>query len=94
MLAFQAQVRLAVRMAGLGGVLGVVEHKHVVGHGLGGDEVGVLGHVPRAVHLPLVVDLLHNLRTGLGSATQVSLGGVNACQWLAACQLCRCMTHP
>ena len=38
-------------------VLGVVEHQHVRAGGLGGNDAGVLGHVPGPVHLTLVVDL-------------------------------------
>ena len=46
---------------GLGGVLGVVEHQHVRGGGLGGDDARVLGHVARPVHLALMVNLDLNL---------------------------------
>ena len=42
---------------GLAGVLGVVEHQHVGAGGLGGDDAGVLRHVPGPVDLTLVVDL-------------------------------------
>lgn len=38
-------------------VLGVVEHQHVRGGGLGGDDAGTLRHVAGSVHLSLVVDL-------------------------------------
>mmetsp|Transcript_28711 Transcript_28711/g.71126 ORF Transcript_28711/g.71126 Transcript_28711/m.71126 type:complete len:267 (-) Transcript_28711:303-1103(-) len=46
---------------GLGPVLGVVEDKHVHGGRLGRDDVGVLGHEARPVHLPLVHDPVHDL---------------------------------
>lgn len=41
----------------LGRVLVVVEHQHIGGGGLGGDDALVLGHVAGSVHLPLMVDL-------------------------------------
>jgi len=46
-------------------VLGVVEDVDLAGDDLGGDETGVLGHVPGPVDLALVVDLLDNLDLGL-----------------------------
>ena len=53
---------------GLAGVLGVVEHQHVGAGGLGGDDAGVLRHVPGPVDLSLVVDLDLDLNlTGHGA---------------------------
>ena len=46
-------------------VLRPVEHKHLTRDSLSRDEVGILGHVPRAVDLPGVVDLLNDLYPGL-----------------------------
>lgn len=45
----------------LGGVFGVVEDKDLRRHRLGGNEEGVLRHVPRPIYLPLMVDLLNHL---------------------------------
>lgn len=38
-------------------MLGDIEHAHVGGGGLGGDDELVLRHVPRAVDLSVMVDL-------------------------------------
>ena len=38
-----------------------IEHKHLPTDRLRRDQVRVLRHVPRAVHLPVVVDALHDL---------------------------------
>ena len=43
------------------GVFCVIEHQHVTGGGLGGDDAGVLGHIAGSVHFSLVVDLDFNL---------------------------------
>lgn len=53
--------RGVLRRTWFGGVLGVVENEHVAGGGLGGDDAGVLGHVPGPVHLSLMVNLNLNL---------------------------------
>lgn len=39
-----------------GWVFGVVEHQHVGGGGLGGDDAGVLWHVSGSVHFSFVID--------------------------------------
>lgn len=44
----------------LGGVFGVIKDQDIAGGSLGGDDAGVLGHVPGSVHLSLVVDLDFN----------------------------------
>lgn len=41
----------------LGGMLGVVKHKHVWGGGLSGDDAGILWHVAGTVNLSFMVDL-------------------------------------
>ena len=46
---------------GLARVLRPIKHKHLPAHRLGRDEVGVLGHVPRAVDFAFVVDALDDL---------------------------------
>ena len=38
-------------------VLRVIEDKYVTRGCLGGDDTGVLGHVARPVHFPLMIDL-------------------------------------
>jgi len=56
-------------------VLGVVEDQHVGGGRLGGDDAGVLGHVARAVHLALVVDLDLDLNLPADRAEAAELWG-------------------
>jgi hypothetical protein len=46
---------------GLVRVLRAVEHEHLAADRLGGEQVRVLRHVPRAVDLARVVDALHDL---------------------------------
>lgn len=48
----------ALRLAGM---LRAVEHVNLARYRLRRDQVGVLGHIPCAVDLPLVVDLLDNV---------------------------------
>lgn len=43
-----------------------VENEHLASDSLGRDQVGVLGHIPRPVHFPCMVDLLYDLNAGLG----------------------------
>ena len=56
---------------GLGGMPGVVKHVHVGGDGLGGEHEGVLGAVPRAVHLAVVVDQVRHLYLA-GASTEAA----------------------
>ena len=55
------EVRVAMGVCGLGGVLAVVKDIHLCTDCLGGNEEGVLGHVTCSINLTLVIDLLHNL---------------------------------
>ena len=43
-----------------------IEHKHLPTNRLRRDQVRVLRHVPRAVHLPVVVNALHDLHARRG----------------------------
>jgi hypothetical protein len=55
----QSNVRLASpSRTSLASVLRPVKHKHLSARRLGREQVGVLGHVPSAVDLALVVDRL------------------------------------
>ena len=59
----QPQVGLALATwIRLARVFGVIKHEDIAAGSLGGDDAGVLGHVPGPVHLPLVVDLDLNLK--------------------------------
>lgn len=48
-------------------MLGDVEHAHVGGGRLGGDDELVLRHVPRAVNLPVMVDFHRHLHLAKAS---------------------------
>lgn len=43
-----------------------VEDEHFTGDRLGGNKVGVLGHITRPVHFTLMIDFLDDLDAGLG----------------------------
>lgn len=58
---YQPEVRVAVIVCWLGGVLAVVKDIHLCTDGFGGNEEGVLRHVPRPVDLTLMVYLLNHL---------------------------------
>ena len=50
-----------------------IEYEHFARHRLGSDQVGVLGHIPRAVDLTRMVDPLSDLHPRLcrdGMATE------------------------
>lgn len=47
-------------------MLCAIKHKHLASDRLGRNKVGVLGHVPRAVDLPFMVDLLDDLNAWAG----------------------------
>ena len=54
----ELEVRMTLATGvGFAGVFGVVEHQDVRAGGLGGDNAGVLRHVPGSVHLSFVIDL-------------------------------------
>ncbi len=59
----------------LAGMLRPIKNQDFARDRFGGDQVWVLGHVPRAVDLALVVDALYDLYAGLrgkGVATQLA----------------------
>lgn len=58
---YQPEVRVALVVRGLGGVLAVVKDIHLCTDGLGCNQEGVLRHVARSVDLALVVYLLNHL---------------------------------
>ena len=62
----QRNVGLALVPDRLTRVLGPVKHVHLAHDGFRRDQVGVLGHVPRAVHLSRVVDRLRDLHARFG----------------------------
>ena len=53
-------------------MLGAVEDEHLARDGLGRDQVRVLWHVARAVHLACVVDPLHDVDARLARGERVS----------------------
>jgi len=69
----QRDVGLALGPARLRRVLGAVEHVDLAHDGLGRDQVRVLRHVARAVHLARVVDRLGDLDPGLGRRVRADL---------------------
>ena len=64
-MSLQSNVRLAstVRVR-LARVFGVIEDVHVGAHRLRRQHEGVLRHVSRAIHLPIVINVLHHLHLG------------------------------
>lgn len=53
-------------------MLGPVKDEHLARDGFRGYQIGVLGHVARAVDLALVVDLLHDVDARLARGKRVA----------------------
>lgn len=60
-MAAQRNVGLANVVTRLGRVLGAIKHVDFAHDCLGGNKIGILGHVAGAVDLPRVVDGLNHL---------------------------------